>query len=125
MRCMICGNEITNYGNNPYPLCQRDDYDSRCCDDCDQFVIQARLMTMRGKVNEYLDKDGDITIKEGDLIAIFYSTNSELPTIQIKENGKFLAGYVEEVDLEYRQLSGSWGNFTVDLEKDTYMKIEE
>lgn len=41
--CCICGAKCFGYGNNPYPLCHRDDYDSRCCDNCDQTVIAARI----------------------------------------------------------------------------------
>lgn len=41
--CCICGREFWGYGNNPYPLCHKDDYDSRCCNDCDNLVIQSRI----------------------------------------------------------------------------------
>lgn len=43
MKCCICGCEIHGYGNNPYPLCDEDDYESRCCDKCDGYVIKARI----------------------------------------------------------------------------------
>ena len=44
MRCSICGQDFSGYGNNPYPLCAKDDYESRCCDDCNAiYVIPARL----------------------------------------------------------------------------------
>lgn len=43
MRCCICKKEFIGFGNNPYPLCHKDDYDSRCCNDCNDKVIQARL----------------------------------------------------------------------------------
>lgn len=50
MKCCICGKEIEGYGNNPYPLCDRDDYDSRCCDECDGAkVIPARMMLAMGR----------------------------------------------------------------------------
>lgn len=41
--CCICGGTFVGFGNNPYPLCHREDYDSRCCNDCDNLVIQARM----------------------------------------------------------------------------------
>lgn len=45
IKCCICGKEVEQFGNNPYPLCDKDDYDSRCCNECDQDkVIPARIM---------------------------------------------------------------------------------
>ena len=42
--CCLCGGEYTRWGNNPYPLCNKDDYSSRCCDKCDtEKVIPARI----------------------------------------------------------------------------------
>lgn len=44
MKCCLCGTEIEGYGNNPYPLVNEDDYESRCCDFCNIFkVIPARI----------------------------------------------------------------------------------
>jgi DNA-directed RNA polymerase subunit RPC12/RpoP len=44
MRCCICGKEIDGFGNNPYPLCGKEDTDSRCCDECNwKFVIPGRV----------------------------------------------------------------------------------
>lgn len=46
MKCCLCGKEITDFGNNPWPL--RNDVDDRCCDDCNmEKVIPARLAQMR------------------------------------------------------------------------------
>lgn len=43
--CCICGCLYIGYGNNPYPLCDEDDHESRACDNCNhQYVIQARMM---------------------------------------------------------------------------------
>lgn len=50
--CCICGKKFIGWGNNPYPLCDKDDYESRCCDECnDNHVIPARLaiLASRGK----------------------------------------------------------------------------
>ena len=45
MKCAICGQEIKDYGNNPYPV--RIAEDARCCDDCNsEFVLPVRIMTM-------------------------------------------------------------------------------
>lgn len=61
-KCCICGEEYVGYGNNPYPLCNEDDYDSRCCDSCNNLVIKARLDIMvthrsaKQVRNEYLAK---------------------------------------------------------------------
>lgn len=43
-RCVLCGRPITGWGNNPYPLAE----DGECCDDCNNAVIQARLMRAMG-----------------------------------------------------------------------------
>ena len=42
--CCLCGQKISGYGNNPYPLCDENDFESRCCDACDyQWVIPTRM----------------------------------------------------------------------------------
>lgn len=42
--CNLCGSKFLGYGNNPWPLCDDNDYESRCCDDCDNAkVIPARI----------------------------------------------------------------------------------
>lgn len=41
MKCCICGNQILDYGNNPYPV----KANGKCCDDCNKLVILARLST--------------------------------------------------------------------------------
>lgn len=38
--CCICHNVYRGYGNNPQPLIMK--AGSRCCDDCNWFVIQER-----------------------------------------------------------------------------------
>ena len=40
--CCICGKKFSGYGNNPYPLKE----DGRCCDECNNKVIIARLKQM-------------------------------------------------------------------------------
>ncbi len=51
-KCCICGNEFVGFGNNPYPLCHKDDYESRCCDECDNLVINARMWRLIHKVSD-------------------------------------------------------------------------
>ena len=42
--CCLCGKEKEGFGNNPYPLCKENDFESRCCDDCNiSLVIPARI----------------------------------------------------------------------------------
>ena len=42
--CCLCGKEHKGFGNNPFPLCKEDDFESRCCDDCNiSLVIPARI----------------------------------------------------------------------------------
>ena len=38
--CVLCGRPITGWGNNPYPLAE----DGECCDQCNNLVVQARLI---------------------------------------------------------------------------------
>lgn len=115
MRCLICGNQIENFGNNPFPLCSVDDYESRCCDICNEFVIKARIASMK--------KDNNINV--GDTLVIFYAKSSDSPTNTISENGKFLAGIVENVyDKQDGKLyEGTWGSFIVDSKTDQYVKV--
>lgn len=57
MKCCICKKEFIGFGNNPYPLCHKDDYDSRCCNDCDNLVINARIdMAFQGVTAEDVQK---------------------------------------------------------------------
>lgn len=71
MKCCICGKEFVGFGNNPYPLCHKDDYDSRCCNDCDSTVIQARIeMAYQGLSaidvqKKYLGKECKLRRKRG------------------------------------------------------------
>lgn len=45
--CVICHDEWSGFGNNPWPLAD----EGRCCDDCNVEVIVARLRNMR-EVND-------------------------------------------------------------------------
>lgn len=52
-KCCICGREFEGFGNNPYPLCDKDDFESRCCDECDNlYVIPARIKKLMEKRKE-------------------------------------------------------------------------
>ena len=43
-QCHLCKQHFEGFGNNPYPLCDEDDYEARCCNDCDNnLVIPERL----------------------------------------------------------------------------------
>ena len=46
MKCCLCGKEIKDFGNNPWPLNNNDD--DRCCDECNsEKVIPARIANLR------------------------------------------------------------------------------
>ena len=46
--CCLCGKTFNGFGNNPYPVCDEDDDDSRCCDACDaNVVIPLRIIKLR------------------------------------------------------------------------------
>lgn len=42
-RCCICGKPYTGYGHNAQPL-----YQGRCCGDCNDRVIAARMRGIEG-----------------------------------------------------------------------------
>lgn len=48
--CCICHKVFKGFGNNPRPLVMKSG--SRCCDDCNQLVILARLYVMRNLETE-------------------------------------------------------------------------
>ena len=116
MKCSICGWQIVGFGNNPFPLCSVDDYESRCCDDCNDMVLNARIIQSVKK---------DETIEVGDHLMIFYAKNSTEPTTMIGEQRKFLSGTVESIDKQNKKIiyKGSWGNFVIDSETDRFIKI--
>ena len=114
MKCCICGCELNDYGNNPYPLCAEDDRESRCCNECDSHVIQARLISMRGTKKVEVDK----------LVVIFYSKNSTSPMDILKANGKFLAGKATK-QLSSGCWEGEWGDFILNTKVDTYIVVED
>ena len=58
-KCCLCGIEFYGYGNNPYPLCDVNDCDGRCCNECDnKYVIPSRIiMVYKGKSAEEVFND--------------------------------------------------------------------
>lgn len=118
MRCSICGKPIAKYGNNPFPLCNRDDMDNVCCDECnDTYVISARILS--------LDRKNDV--KLGDGIAIFYADSSNEPIACVCKHGKFLAGIVTGIETEGKSTiyTGTWGTFLVNSKTDNFVKVKE
>lgn len=47
LKCCICGKKISGYGNDPWPLDKREG--AKCCDKCNEAVIEARLEHARIK----------------------------------------------------------------------------
>ena len=43
--CCMCGEELKDFGNNPYPISD----EGRCCDKCNDKVIEARITALRGE----------------------------------------------------------------------------
>ena len=43
--CCICGEELKDFGNNPYPISD----EGRCCDKCNDKVIEARIVALKGE----------------------------------------------------------------------------
>ena len=71
MKCCICGHSVGQWGNDPYPLCSANDYESRCCDLCNNMVIKARI------INSMKDNDN---IQIGDTI-ICSTKNGYAPVV--------------------------------------------
>ena len=47
-KCIICKNNYTGYGHNPYPIKK----DGRCCDNCNYlYVIKERLNKLLTKID--------------------------------------------------------------------------
>ena len=112
MRCCICENLINDYGNNPYPLCEKEDYESRCCDQCNNLVIHARIFQMKyGQGNQRI-------IPNKSTIAILYSKNSSIPLETFKDTGSPITGVITEEN--NNELKGTWGNFTINKNKDSF-----
>ena len=116
MRCCICGDNIENMGNNPYPLCEYDDMSSRCCDACNSLVITARLLSIK-----YSKED----VKEGSIIAIFYSNESNKPIEYINENKKFITGRVTKIEQNDTKkiYYGTWGTYKIS-EEDSFAVVD-
>lgn len=47
LKCCICGKKISGYGNDPWPLDKREG--AKCCDKCNEAVVEARLEHARIK----------------------------------------------------------------------------
>jgi len=49
-KCCICGEEIHGCGNNPWPLVKSEG--ARCCDSCNDKVLEARFKELKKKIGE-------------------------------------------------------------------------
>lgn len=57
MKCCLCGKEIKDFGNNPWPL--KENEDDRCCDDCNVTkVIPARITNLKQPKTRGVLRDG-------------------------------------------------------------------
>lgn len=116
MKCCICGQEIDGYGNNPYPFCANNDNESRCCNECNNQAIDARIIK---------EKALDRQVKENDLVVIFWSNASDSPIRTLNENKKFLAGYATDNEaLPDGCWEGSWGNFILNTKTDSFAIVD-
>ena len=49
MKCCICGKEIKDYGNNPFPIAEN----GECCDNCNmEVVVPARINLIKPNDNQ-------------------------------------------------------------------------
>lgn len=105
-KCNLCGQEIQGWGNNPWPLCDIDDYNSVCCDGCNSTkVIAARLLQTKSKEG---------TPKVGDEIAIFWLYDEPRAHEYVLRKGK-----IESID-DIGQLHGTWGGLAINPEVDSF-----
>ena len=115
MRCNICGEEIKGWGNNPWPICSKDDLESQCCDNCNrEYVIESRIWAMRYDMND-LKTD----FKVGDKIMIFWL--HDCPNLM---NYVLHVGEIKNIT-EDGKFSGTWRNALVDPEKDNFIYIND
>ena len=121
MKCCICGGKIfvDQQSNNPYPLCHRDDEQSRCCSTCNEYVLIARLATIHAESSD--EKDLKPWISD---VAILWSQNSEKPVEFIAQHRQVMAGTVHDIDRVNGLMTGSWGNFSVDIDEDNWFIIK-
>lgn len=104
MKCIICGKEINKFGNNPIPLVAKGNEKERCCDECNGYVVQARILSMKAETD--INK-----ANVGDLAVIFAVKNESYPYEILNETGKFLAG--EITSIEDKLIFGTWGYFAL------------
>ena len=118
MRCCLCGCEFDGFGNNPWPLISRTDYDSRCCNTCDEaYVIPARIQIHTDAMNPE-----EPVVPWNSTIAIFHATANPAPTEMFLNDNKTLVGQVREIkDGKYY---GAWGDFPVDPVTDSFYQID-
>lgn len=115
MKCCICGEDMVGYGNNPRPICAPDDFNSRCCNRCNELVVQARIMQQYDLLRE---------IQPNDKIVVLYTKDSTKPIDMLRESGKFLAGYVDvDEQLQPNIYYGTWGNFKLNTKTDSYINL--
>ena len=118
MKCNICKNEIEGYGNNPWPICRPDDYNSKCCDECNtNYVIPMRILSskysMHSNPNFIWEPEVD------DVIVVVYLHDDPFMKEYIGRKGR-----IEYID-DMGQLHGAWGGLAVNPEVDNYIIIEE
>lgn len=112
MRCSICGREIHDEGHNPFPVCTVEDFDSRCCANCNaEIVIPARITATR----HYLVNKGSVDDTEvGDtIVVVFVDKTNSLMDVVLKK------GIVESID-EDGTIHGSWGNCSLNAKNDSW-----
>lgn len=116
IRCCICGDTISDsrYACNPWPLCSHEDTKSVCCQDCDELVTLARILTMRSSKEKE-------KIEIGDKVTIFWSKNSNMPIDVFFISNVPLSGIVHSINPNTHTASGSWGKFELDLKEDSYI----
>ena len=87
MKCAICGKEIKGVGHNPSPF-----RGTRCCDECNKYVIIARgfLSGLQTNMIMILGTDNSVS----------FQLNRTKENVTLKELQKLAGGFIEMYPLE-------------------------
>lgn len=112
-KCCVCGMEFNGYGNNPDPVYEKYSMEA-CCDSCNfRAVIPARIEERATS----LGNDPKL-VREGDILSIMWTKESDAPTKYLLEEGKLLKGKVSKITKT--DFIGNWGDFKVNIENDRW-----
>lgn len=110
MKCVICGKEIKEWGNNALPLA-----DGTCCNECNNHVITARILLDKYKQNPVAIEQLTKGISEEPKVG------AKLLIINMKGEPNYFgkSGTITHID-DIGQIHGDWGGCAVIPNEDVY-----